>query len=130
MTMIQIDAKTARKGVYIMVDGIACKVVDIQTSKPGKHGHAKCKITADGILDGKRKVIMKPGDAKLDSPLIDKRLGQVISIQGTIAQIMDLENYETFETPIPDKVKGKLIEGGEVSYWVIGIIKAIMDIKS
>lgn len=128
--MKQIEAKSARNGVYIIIDNVACKVTDLQTSKPGKHGHLKCKITAKGILDGKRRVIEKPGSAKLDSPIIEKKVAQVISIQGEIAQVMDIESYETFESRIPEDLKGKLIEGGNVVYWIIGETKALMEIKS
>lgn len=128
--MKQIEAKSARKGVYIMIDNVACKVTDLQNSKPGKHGHLKCKITTQGILDGKRRVIEKPGSAKLDSPIIEKKVAQVISIQGEIAQVMDIESYETFESRIPEGLKGKLIEGGNVVYWIVGETKALMEIKS
>ena len=34
-------------------------------------------------------------------------------------QIMDMESYETFETPLPDdeEVKSKLAAGVEIEYW-------------
>ena len=55
------DAGSMKPGSYIIMDSAACKVVDIQISRPGKHGHAKARIEAVGILDGKKKVIAIPG---------------------------------------------------------------------
>jgi hypothetical protein len=31
-----------------------CRVTDVRTSKPGKHGRAKCRFTAVDIFDGQR----------------------------------------------------------------------------
>ncbi|MBW2993725.1 translation initiation factor IF-5A, partial [Candidatus Woesearchaeota archaeon] len=35
-----------KTGSYVLVDGVACRVVNIQTSRPGKHGHAKMRVDA------------------------------------------------------------------------------------
>ena len=45
----------------------------------------------------------------LDGPIIDKRLGQVISIQGDNVQIMDMENYDTIDLPMPEDLKDQLL---------------------
>ena len=50
-----------QKGNYIVIDGAACKVVDIQVSRPGKHGHAKIRLTGVGLFDDKKRVIVAPG---------------------------------------------------------------------
>ena len=39
-----------QKGSSIILEGAACRVVDTQTSRPGKHGHAKVRLTAGLIL--------------------------------------------------------------------------------
>ena len=38
---------------------------------------------------------------------------------GEAVQIMDLESYETFETPLPKEpeLRSKLNSGAEVEYW-------------
>jgi len=43
----------------------------------------------------------------------------VVSIIGETIQLMDLENYETFETEMPkeDEIKNKLAPGIEVEFW-------------
>ena len=44
--------KDLKVGRFVMIDGIACRVVDIEVSAPGKHGAAKMRITGIGIFDG------------------------------------------------------------------------------
>jgi translation initiation factor 5A len=112
--------RNAKPGSYIVVDGEACKVNSMTKSKPGKHGAAKVRLEAVGLFDGKKRAVMKPADAPVDMPIIDKRKAQVISISGSIVQLMDLESYDTFETTIPEEFRSRLTpgsEGTEVVYW-------------
>ncbi|OYT56899.1 translation initiation factor IF-5A [Euryarchaeota archaeon ex4484_162] len=51
-------------------------------------------------------------------PIIDKRVGQILSITGNTVQLMDMETYETFEMEIPEEFKDKLEPGKEVQYIV------------
>jgi len=114
------EIKNAKPGSYIVVDGEACKVTSMTKSKPGKHGAAKVRLECVGLFDGKKRVVLKPASAPVEVPIIDKRKAQVISISGNIVQLMDLEDYETFETTIPDEFKSRLTpgsEGAEVIYW-------------
>lgn len=111
--------KSLRKGSYILIDNEPCKIVDITTSAPGKHGHTQHRIKAKGILDGKKRETVKSSDADVDVPIIDKRTGQVLSISGNSVQLMDMETYETFEVSIKENVKKELVEGEEVSYWEV-----------
>merc|ERR1712100_586565 len=43
------EAGQVRKGGFIMIKGKPCKVLDVSTSKTGKHGHAKCHFVASNI---------------------------------------------------------------------------------
>ncbi len=107
-------AKDMRVGRYIMIEGVACRVVDIDISSPGKHGSAKMRLVALGIFDGQKKTLLMPSHAEVEVPVIAKRKAQVVSVEGDNAQIMDLETYEVFSLPIPEDLKGKLHSGNEV----------------
>ena len=48
------EAGQIRKGGYIVIKGRASKVLDVSTSKTGKHGHAKCNFTAVDIFNNKK----------------------------------------------------------------------------
>ncbi|MBS3080052.1 translation initiation factor IF-5A [Candidatus Pacearchaeota archaeon] len=120
-----INAAESRPGTTISVDGTACVVKNNDISKTGKHGHAKCRIEAVSIIDGKKKVFVVGGHERLEVPMIEKNKAQVLTITEDKANIMDLENFETFEIPIHEDVKGQIAEGDQVEYWNIEGIKII-----
>ena len=112
-----ITAAQARAGTAILVDGVPCMVKSNDISKTGKHGHAKCRIEAISVLDGKKKVFVTGGHERLECPLILKNKGQVLSIAGDKASVMDLESFETIEIAIPEEIKEDLKDGDQVEYW-------------
>ena len=119
-----------QKGSYIVIEGVACKVVDTQTSRPGKHGHAKVRLTGVGLIDDKKRVIVLPGHDNVDVPIVEKKSAQVLSVHGDMANVMDSENYETFDLKIPDELKGTVVEGVQVMYWDILGEKVMKQLKS
>ncbi|MEM4260332.1 MAG: translation initiation factor IF-5A [Candidatus Woesearchaeota archaeon] len=118
-----------QKGNYVVIDDVACVVVDTQTSRPGKHGHAKVRLQAVGMIDGKKREIVLPGHDNIDVPIIEKRNAQVLSINGDNANVMDSETYETFDLKIPEELKTDCKEGKTVVYWVILNDRVMKQIK-
>ncbi len=118
-------------GQYIVVDGEPCRVVEYEKSKPGKHGAAKARIVAISVTTGSKKNVVSPVDARIEIPMIEKRTAQVIAIMGNTVQLMDMQSYETFETPMPEEeeLKSKLSQGAEVEYWQMLGQNKIMRIK-
>ncbi len=108
------SVKKIKIGRYIVIDDIPCKVVNIETSAPGKHGHAKVRITAIGVFDSQKKTLLKPSDAEVEVPIIKKKRVQVVSINGSSAQLMDPETYEIYELKIPGELSGKFEPGSEL----------------
>jgi translation initiation factor 5A len=114
-----INATEARVGTNIMVDGVPCTVKKMDISKTGKHGHAKARIEAVGIIDGNKRVFVLPGHDRLEVPMVEKNKAQVLSI-GDKVSVMDLESFETIDVDCPDsEVKASLEEGGNAEYWDI-----------
>ena len=120
MVLKIINATEAKVGTNILVDGTPCTVKSIDISKTGKHGHAKCRIEAVGIITGNKKVFVIPGHDRLEVPLVDKRKAQVLSKADGKVSVMDLESFETIDVPCPDKeVYDSLEENGNCEYWDI-----------
>jgi len=111
-----INASSAKSGAAIIVDGVPCIVRTNDISKTGKHGHAKCRIEAISILDGKKKVFVASGHERLEVPMINKNRGQVLSVTDGKASVMDLESYETIELSVSEELKD-LKESDQVEYW-------------
>ncbi len=106
-------------GSYIIIEGAACKIVDVQISRPGKHGHAKMRMEGMGIIDDKRRIIVMPAHDNIEVPIIEKCSAQVLSVHGSTANVMDAETYETFDLPIPEELTGGCVAGVSVLYWKV-----------
>jgi translation initiation factor 5A len=115
------DVGSIRVGGYVIIDNEPCRIASLTKSKPGKHGSAKARVVAIGVFDGAKKTFVKPVNAQIEVPLIEKKAGQVIALLPNAVQLMDLENYEVFEAAFPDEesLKEKLVSGVEVEYWRI-----------
>lgn len=124
-----VEVKTLKVGKYVILDGEASKITSIQTSSPGKHGAAKARVEAVGVFDNQKRSLVKPVDSKIDIPIIDKRAAQVLAIMGSDVQLMDMEDYDTFEVPIPNELRDQLLEGAEVDYIIAMGNKKLMRIK-
>jgi translation initiation factor 5A len=108
-------------GSYAIVDDEPCQVVDIQKSKPGKHGSAKFRCSAISIFDGSKRGFVSPVDATIQIPIVEKRSGQIVSVGSATVQLMDLETYEIFDIAKPqeEEIASRLASGKEVEYWKI-----------
>ena len=108
--------KDLKVGKYVMIDGVPCRVVGIEVSAPGKHGAAKMRVTAIGIFDGTKRTLLKPSDADVEIPIIERKRGQIVTIMGDMAQVMDLTTFETFEMNLPEDLRANAEAGKEVEY--------------
>lgn len=124
-----ITTSSLKKGSYIIVEGIASTVTDVNISRPGKHGHAKANIMAVGMIDGKKRN-MVVSDHEVEAPVIGKKNAQVLSVNGDMANVMDSETYETFDIKIPEDLKDQVLEGVTVVYWTIMEDKVLKQVKS
>merc|ERR1719353_2747553 len=69
---VPMQAGSVRKGGYIVIKGKACKVIDVSTSKTGKHGHAKCHFVAEDIFSGKKMEDLVPASHTTNVPFVKK----------------------------------------------------------
>ncbi len=130
MSTKKVSVGTLQKGKYVVLEDAPCRVTDIQVSRPGKHGHAKVRITAVGIIDEKKRTAVMPGHDEIDSPILEKRTAQVLSVANNKAQVMDAETFETFDIEIPDEMKTECVEGANILYWKIMDSKVMKQIKA
>ncbi len=123
----QAEVSGVSKGSYLIIDDEPCEVRGVSKSSPGKHGSAKYKIKARGVFDEKDRHITKPGDSMMMSPDIEKKVGQVVSKQGNIAQVMDMDTYETEEMELPEDLNAG--EGDKIKYWVVEDRKLVKGLQ-
>ena len=61
-----------RKNGFVMMKGHPCKIVDMSTSKTGKHGHAKLNLVGIDIFDGKKYEGMSPFPHNMEVPNVKR----------------------------------------------------------
>ena len=111
--------RSLKVGRYIVIDDEPCKLVEYITSKPGKHGEAKARMVAIGLFDKQKRSLVHPVKHKVKVPLVDRRKAQILANMGAEVQMMDLEDYNTFNVPltdIPDKFHSNMEPGNEIVY--------------
>lgn len=69
-----------RKNGHVMVKDHPCKIVEMSTSKTGKHGHAKVHLVALDIFTGKKYEDICPSTHNMNVPRVMRKEYQVIDI--------------------------------------------------
>lgn len=121
--------KELKPNGFVLIDNVPCRVEKVTVSSAGKHGAAKCRVDVIGLLDGKRRSIVKPSGDVVDIPIILKKNAQIVAIVEENVQLMDLTDYSVFELPIPEEMKGQLQAGNEIDYFEVMEIKTIKKLK-
>ncbi|GMG13810.1 unnamed protein product [Aspergillus oryzae var. brunneus] len=68
-----------RKNGHVVIKGRPCKIVDMSTSKTGKHGHAKVHLVALDIFTGKKLEDLSPSTHNMDVPVVKRTEYQLVS---------------------------------------------------
>ena len=105
MAKQQTEVRELDEGSYVMMDDSPCKINAYSTAKPGKHGSAKARIEGKGVFDDKKRSLSQPVDAKVWVPIIERKQGQVVNVESAdVAQVMDLDTYETISMKVPEDI--------------------------
>jgi len=116
-----VELGSLKEGHNIVIDGEPCRIVEVEKSKPGKHGSAKVRLVAIGIFDEVKRSMVGPADNKVEVPIVDKRSGQVVAVSGDSVSVMDNETLQIVEVPLPkdENLRAKIEPGVSVEYWNI-----------
>jgi translation initiation factor 5A len=127
-----IEVKTLKEGKYILIENVPCRIVGMTHSKPGKHGGARVRVDGIGVFEPTRKSMIVPAGDKVEVPMLDKKVAQILATVGEKLQMMDMESYETFDMPVPaddPEVMKFIKDGAEIMYLQWGGKKKITQAK-
>merc|ERR1712159_205628 len=117
-----------RKNEFVMIKGHACKIVDMSTSKTGKHGHAKVHMVTLDIFDGKKYEDVCPSTHNMECPIVKRTEYQLIDMDDEgFVTLMD-DNGETRDDlqctdPEVNKQIREKVDAGEDA--LVCVLKAI-----
>jgi len=99
-----------RKGGHVMIKGRPCKIVEMSTSKTGKHGHAKVHMVALDIFTGEKLEDICPSTHNMDVPNVVRKDLQLIDIDGDFLSLMDDMGETRDDIKIPEGELGDEIK--------------------
>ncbi|EAW08323.1 Eukaryotic translation initiation factor eIF-5A [Aspergillus clavatus NRRL 1] len=99
-----------RKNGHVVIKGRPCKIVDMSTSKTGKHGHAKVHMVAIDIFTGKKLEDLSPSTHNMDVPNVSRRDYQLLDVTDDgFLSLMDENGATKDDVKLPDNEIGEKI---------------------
>jgi len=99
-----------RKNGHVVIKGRPCKIVDMSTSKTGKHGHAKVHMVAIDIFTGKKMEDISPSTHNMDVPNVNRTEYQLVNIDDGFLNLMTQDGAAKDDVKVPDSDLGKQIQ--------------------
>jgi len=99
-----------RKNGHVVIKSRPCKIVDMSTSKTGKHGHAKVHLVAIDIFTGKKLEDICPSTHNMDVPNVSRTEYALVNIDDGYLNLMTTEGVSKDDVKVPEGDLGKQIE--------------------
>ncbi|KAG7447303.1 eukaryotic translation initiation factor 5A-2 [Guyanagaster necrorhizus] len=99
-----------RKNGFVVIKNRPCKIVEMSTSKTGKHGHAKVHLVAIDIFTNKKLEDICPSTHNMDVPNVQRNEYQLVNIDEGFLNLMTQDGTPKDDVKVPE---GDL--GGQIS---------------
>ncbi|CAI7855121.1 unnamed protein product [Closterium sp. NIES-54] len=123
------QAGAIRKGGHLVIKGRPCKVVEVSTSKTGKHGHAKCHFVAIDIFTNKKLEDIVPSSHNCDVPEVVRTDYQLIDISedGFVSLLTETgDTKDDLRLPTDDAILSQIKDGfGEGKDLVLTVMSSM-----
>eukprot|EP01114_Cavostelium_apophysatum_P014046 TRINITY_DN3539_c0_g1_i1.p1 TRINITY_DN3539_c0_g1~~TRINITY_DN3539_c0_g1_i1.p1 ORF type:complete len:886 (+),score=216.32 TRINITY_DN3539_c0_g1_i1:162-2819(+) len=119
------ESSALQRGEYVVINGSPCKIIDMATSKTGKHGHSKVHFVAVDIFTGKKVEDIAPSTHSMEVPEIVRTEYTLLDISDDgFASLLDSagntkNDLKAPEGQIGDQIKADLVAGKDVTVYVV-----------
>ncbi|KAG4301904.1 hypothetical protein PCK1_001880 [Pneumocystis canis] len=104
-----VQCSALRKNGHVVIKGRPCKIVDMSTSKTGKHGHAKVHLVGIDIFTGKKLEDLSPSTHNMDVPNICRSEYQLINIDDGFLNLITSDGSTKDDIRLPEGELGEKI---------------------
>ena len=113
-----------RKNGFVVIKGRPCKIIDMSTSKTGKHGHAKVHLVATDIFTQKKMEDLSPSTHNMEVPFVKRTEYQLLDIDDGFLNLMtqDGDTKDDFKAPegeLGDSIQAAFDEGKDLLVTII-----------
>ena len=111
----KVESNRLKPGSAVMIKGNPCKVTEVSTAKPGKHGSAKVILKGKDILTLKvYECTFHSGDM-VDAPIIDRTEYTLVNIDDTALCLLTKDGEMKEDVNLPEEehladIKKKIVE--------------------
>jgi len=135
------QCSSLRKNGHVMIKGHPCKIVDMSTSKTGKHGHAKVHLVGVDIFTQKKYEDLCPSTHNMDVPNVQRAEYTYIDLDDDFFSVMDDKMESKSDLKLPedkekaDEIRTKLsqleAEGADIAVCTLAAvgIEVVVDVK-
>eukprot|EP01116_Phalansterium_solitarium_P001599 TRINITY_DN11413_c0_g1_i1.p1 TRINITY_DN11413_c0_g1~~TRINITY_DN11413_c0_g1_i1.p1 ORF type:complete len:156 (+),score=50.31 TRINITY_DN11413_c0_g1_i1:775-1242(+) len=132
------QCSSLRKGGYVVMKGFPCKIMDMSTSKTGKHGHAKVHLVGVDIFTGKKYEDLSPSTHNMDVPEVTRVDYQLCDVTDDgFVSLMSLDGSNTKddlrvpEGELGDQLRAAFKDGKDILVSVLSALdqEAIIALK-
>ncbi|KAM9842339.1 eukaryotic translation initiation factor 5A-1-like [Aulostomus maculatus] len=109
-TTYPMQCSSLRKNGHVMLKGRPCKIIDMSTSKTGKHGHAKVHLTGLDIFTQKKYEDLCPSTHNMDVPQVTRLDYQVLLVSDGYLSLLCDKGDTRDDLKLPDGDLGKEIQ--------------------
>ncbi len=94
----------------MVIKGRPCKIVDMSTSKTGKHGHAKVNMVAIDIFTGKKLEDLSPSTHNMEVPIVKRTEYPLLDIDDDFLSLMCEDGSTKDDIKVPEGEVGKKMQ--------------------
>lgn len=114
-----------RKGGFVLLKGHPCKVVEMSTSKTGKHGSAKVNLVGIDIFTGRKCEEFAPSTSNMEVPFVTRNEYPLLNIDDGFLSLMmpsgdTKDDVKVPEGELGEQIKAAFDEGRDLLVAVLG----------